>query len=185
MSALKEMYKSAVLPKLKQQLGCDNVHACPKMDKVVVHVGFGKHSKDSQYIENVKKTLRNITGQNPVDAPAKKSISNFKLREGNIIGAKVTLRGRQMYDFVERLINVTLPRVPDFRGLKSSAVDANGNMNIGFKDQIAFPESEPGDIHNPHGVQVTITTTADNRDSGLVLLGLIGLPFSKTEKTDK
>ncbi len=181
MSALKELYNTAVLPKLKQELGCDNVHACPKLEKVVVHVGFGKHAKDGEYIKNVKKTLRNITGQEPVDAPAKKSISNFKVREGNIIGAKVTLRGKLMYDFVERIINVTLPRVPDFRGLKVKNIDSNGNMNFGFKDQIAFPESSPEDIHNPHGVQVTVVTTADNHKDGFMLLDTLGFPFAKEE----
>jgi len=177
--ALKELYKTAVLPKLKKELGCENVHACPKMEKVLVHVGFGKHSKDTEYINNVKKTLRNITGQEPADAPAKKSISNFKLREGTVIGAKVTLRGKFMYDFVERLINTTLPRVPDFRGLKADAVDGNGNMNIGFKDQIAFPESSPEDIHHPHGVQVTIVTSAKNQKDGFMLLSTLGFPFAK------
>lgn len=176
---LQEFYKTQVVPQLKSDLKIANQHALPALDKVVVHVGFGKFAKDSQYIENVKKTLRSITGQEPADAPAKKSISNFKVREGNIIGAKVTLRGKRMYDFVEKLVHVTLPRVPDFRGLETSIVDKNGNASIGFKDQIAFPESSPEDIHNPHGLQVTIVTTAKNHETGLALLRTFGFPFKK------
>lgn len=179
MSTLKEAYKTKIAPQLKKELGCTNMHACPSVEKVVVHVGFGKHAKEGQYIEQVKKTLRNITGQEPVDAAAKKSISNFKVRQGNVIGAKVTLRGNRMYDFLQRFIAVTLPRVPDFRGLKSEVVDKNGNASIGLKDQIPFPESSPEDIHNPHGVQVTIVTTAKNREQGLKLLEALGFPFKK------
>lgn len=179
MPALKEFYKITVVPHLKKELGVKNAHALPVIEKVIVHVGFGKHAKDGQYIENVKRTLRNITGQEAVDAAAKKSISNFKVREGNVIGAKVTLRGDRMYDFIERFIGVTLPRVPDFRGLKREIVDQNGNASVGLKDQIPFPESIPEDIHNPHGVQITVVTSATSHDEGLALLEAMGFPFKK------
>ncbi len=181
-TTVKNFYQTDVVPQLKKELGRLNVHACPRLEKVVVHVGFGKHTKDSQHIDMVKKTLRAITGQEPSDAPAKKSISNFKVREGAIIGAKVTLRGARMDDFIERLIKVTLPRVQDFRGLSIKTVDTNGNLNIGFKDQLAFPESSPEDIHHPHGVQVTVVTTATNHEEGLLLLRLMGFPFVSNVK---
>jgi len=174
---LKEKYKKEIALKMKEEFGYKNILMVPKLDKVVVNVGFGRFSKDGAYIDNVKKTLANITGQRCVLTKAKKAISAFKIREGMIIGAKVTLRGARMYDFVEKLINVTLPRVRDFRGLAEKSIDRTGNLTIGFKEHLAFPEISADAIENIHGLEVIVATTARNRDESLELLKFIGFPL--------
>ncbi len=176
---LKEKYKKEILPALKKELALKNDYLAPKMEKVVLNVGFGKHTKEKEYATNVVKTLTRITGQKPVLTKAKKSISAFKIREGMIIGAMVTLRGDLMYDFIERLVNITFPRVRDFRGISENIIDKDGNMTIGFKEHLAFPEIKQEDIDNIHGLEITIVTSTQNRAAALELFRLLGFPFKK------
>lgn len=179
MSRLKEQYNKEIVPALKEQLSLANVMSVPKMQKVTVNVGLGKGLKDKAYIETVEKTLTRITGQKPVYTKARKSIASFKIREGMDIGMKVTLRGPRMYDFVEKLVSVTFPRVRDFRGIEEKTVDTAGNFNHGFREHIAFPEVSPDEVDRLHGLQVTITTSATNREEGLALFKALGFPFKK------
>ncbi len=176
---LKEKYKKEILPALKKDFGLKNDYLAPKIEKVVLNVGFGKHTKEKEYAENVVKTLTKITGQKPVLTKAKKSISAFKIREGMVIGAMVTLRGDRMYDFIERLVNVTFPRVRDFRGISESIIDKDGNMTIGFKEHLAFPEIKQEDIDNIHGLEIVVVTSTQNRAAALDLFRLLGFPFKK------
>lgn len=176
---LKEKYKKEILPALKKELGFKNTFLVPKIEKVVLNVGFGKHTKEKEYAANVAKTLNKITGQKSVFTKSKKSISAFKIREGMVIGAMVTLRGDRMYDFIERLVNITFPRVRDFRGISENIIDKDGNMTIGFKEHLAFPEVKQEDIDNIHGLEITIVTSTQNRPAALELFRLLGFPFKK------
>jgi large subunit ribosomal protein L5 len=176
---LKELYTKELLPKMKEKFSYKNDMAVPRLDKVVLNIGFGRHAKDKSYIENIKNNLLSITGQKPVLTKAKKSISGFKVREGMIIGAKVTLRGARMYDFVEKLVNITFPRVRDFRGIDEKIVDKTGNISIGFKEHLAFPEIKIDDIDNVHGLEVNISTNKKDREENLELYRLMGFPFKK------
>ncbi|MBT6254336.1 50S ribosomal protein L5 [Candidatus Uhrbacteria bacterium] len=180
MAAIKEQYLAAV-PKLKEQLKLENVSAVPKIQKVTLNVGLGKGLKDKAYIETVEKTIQRISGQKPVFTKARKSIASFKIREGMPIGLKVTLRGPRMYDFVEKLVNVTFPRVRDFRGISPKSVDSAGNFNYGFKEHIAFPEVSTTEVDRLHGLQVTITTSAKNKEQGRALFDALGFPFIKNQ----
>ena len=170
-------YKTTVAPKLQEQFGYKNVMQVPRIKKVVVNVGYGRHVKDKQYIEQIEKTLTQITGQKPVHNKSKKAISNFKIREGMNIGVSVTLRGRSMYEFLNKLIHITFPRVRDFRGISPKSFDAQGNYAIGFRENIAFPEIGGDAVERMHGLEVVITTTAINKKEGLALLKEIGFPF--------
>lgn len=174
---LKELYKKEIIPKMKEKFSYKNILLVPKLDKVVINVSFGGHSKDKSFIENIEKNLAKITGQKLILTKAKKSISAFKIREGNIIGAKVTLRGNRMYDFVEKLINITFPRVRDFRGINKKSVDGAGSLTIGFQEHLAFPEIRSDDVENIHGLEVSILTTAATREEALELFKLMGFPF--------
>lgn len=177
MNNLRKQYKSKIVPELKKKFGYKNDMAVPKLSKVVLNVGLGRGLKDSEYLESVKKILVRISGQQPVETKAKKSIASFKIREGMIVGVKVTLQGDRMYDFIEKLINVTLPRVRDFRGLDSNKFDGKGNYSIGFKEHVAFPEISPDEIEQVYGLEVNIATTAKDDEKGYELLKLIGFPF--------
>lgn len=177
--SLKEIYKKEVVAKLKNDFGYKNVNAVPKVLKVVVNVGFGKSRKEPKIQETVEATLKRITGQQPVWGKAKKSISNFKIRQGEIIGAKVTLRGNRMYDFLEKMIRATLPRVRDFRGLPLKSVDSLGNMTLGFHEHIAFPEIKSDEIERIHGLEVTVVTNAKSKDKALSLFKYLGFPFQE------
>lgn len=179
---LQEKYKKEILPALKDKFSLKNTMETPKLVKAVLNVGVGRNSKEQAYIDNVVKSLTNITGQQPVKTKAKKSISSFKVREGMIIGVKVTLRDQRMYDFIEKLINVSFPRIRDFRGISESLIDNKGNMTIGLKEHTAFPEIRVEDIDNVHGMEICINTTAKNREQGLELFKLLGFPFKKEEK---
>lgn len=170
-------YKTNVAPALQAKFGYKNVMEVPSIEKVVLNVGYGRHVKDKQFIENIEKTLEVITGQKPVHNKATKSISNFKIREGMNIGASVTLRGKAMYAFLYKLINVTFPRVRDFRGINPKAFDEQGNYSVGFKENIAFPEMSADAMDNIHGLEVVVTTTASNREEGFELLKALGFPF--------
>ncbi len=165
-----------------KELGLKNALQVPKITGVVLNAGIGRFIKDSQFIENVEKTLTKITGQKAVRTKSKKAISNFKIREGQEIGVMVTLHGTRMYDFLERLIKVTFPRVRDFRGISSNSFDGQGNYTIGFKENVAFPEVKAEEIDKVHGLQIIIKTTAKNKAAGLALLTALGFPFVKDKK---
>lgn len=182
---LKEKYQKEIIPQLKEKFSYTNIFLVPKIEKVVINVGFGRHSKEKEYIANIEKTLTKISGQKPVYTKAKKSISSFKIREGMIIGIMVTLHGQRMFDFLDKLINVSFPRVRDFRGISEKSVDKQGNLSIGFKENIAFPEVKVDDINNVHGLEVVIHSTATNKEEGLEMFRLMGFPFKKEEKTKK
>ncbi|NTU98608.1 50S ribosomal protein L5 [Candidatus Falkowbacteria bacterium] len=179
---LQERYKKEILPALQQEFGIKNVLATPRLVKVVLNVGVGRHTKEQAYIDAVEQNLIKITGQKPVRTKARKSISSFKVREGQIIGLKVTLRGQRMYDFVEKLVTVSFPRIRDFRGISDKIVDKQGNMTIGFKEHTSFPEIKVDDLENVHGLEICIDTTAKNRETGLALFKKIGFPFKTEEK---
>lgn len=176
-SVLYTHYKKNVVPALKTDFGFKNVMQVPKVTKVVLNVGYGRHAKEGAYIENVEHTLTAISGQKPVHNKAKKAISNFKTRLGMDIGMSVTLRGPRMYDFLYRLIHITFPRVRDFRGLTLSGFDKQGNFTVGFKENIAFPESKIETPDKIHGLQVIVSTTASNKEEGVALLKKLGFPF--------
>lgn len=182
---LKDKYQKEIVPALKEKFSYSNMFLVPQIKKVVINVGFGKHNKEKEYIANIEKTLTRISGQKPVFTKAKKSISSFKIREGMIIGVMVTLRGQRMYDFLDKLVNISFPRVRDFRGISEKSVDKQGNLSIGFKENIAFPEVKVDDINNIHGLEVVIHSSAINKAEGLELFRLMGFPFKKEEKTKK
>src|SRR3989339_1056441 len=176
---LQEMYKKDVLPKLKEEFGYTNDLAAPRLVRVTVNVGVGRISKEKAKVENVEETLRAITGQKPVVTLPRKSIASFKVREGMAAGVMVTLRGRRMYDFIEKLIHISLPRVRDFRGLSMKSFDKQGNYTIGFKENQAFPELRADDIESIHGLEVCIATSARTAPEGARLLQLLGFPLKK------
>ncbi len=176
---LQEKYKKNIIPELKKIFGYKNDLQVPKVVKVSINVGLGSRFKDSKFLEVVEDVLTRISGQKPVPRRARKSISNFKIREGNIIGMSVTLRGKRMYDFLTKLLNITLPRVRDFQGIKPESVDKQGNLSIGFKEYLPFPEIRSDEVEVIHGLQVTIDTTAKTRDEGFELFRLMGFPFKK------
>lgn len=177
---LQTRFTTEILPKLKEKLGKKNIMSVPKVTKVKINVGMGSyiktHNKDySNIIENIT----SISGQKPTLNKAKKAISNFKTRQGDVIGTSVTLRGKRMYDFLNKLINIVFPRVRDFRGLSKKAFDRTGNYSIGFNEHTVFPEISPDDVIRLHGVQISITTSAKTDEEGLELLTLLGFPFKK------
>ncbi len=176
-SELQTKYNNDVVPALKEEFGYKNIMQVPKIEKVIINVGYGKHHKDKAFIETVENTLKLISGQQPLHNKAKKSISNFKIREGMEVGCSVTLRGERMYDFLYKLINITLPRVRDFRGLSSTAFDQQGNYTFGMKEHIAFPEVSADAAEKIHGLQVVVSTTANSREEGNALLKSLGFPF--------
>jgi large subunit ribosomal protein L5 len=176
--SLRETYNAAV-PELQSALSLTHTLAVPRLLKVTVSVGVGKNMRDEKEIALVENTILRITGQKPVRTKARKSIAGFKLREGQIVGVMVTLRGKRMEDFVEKLVHVTFPRVRDFRGLDTKNVDRNGNATIGFREHIAFPEVSPDEVDRLHGLAVTVTTTATTKEAGLALLRALGFPFKK------
>ncbi len=179
---LKEFYTTDIAPALVKTLGVKNVNAIPKVVKIVVSVGVGKIGKDSKMIDAVQSTLTRITGQKPAEAKSRVSISNFKLREGQVVGYKVTLRGARMWDFLQKLTAVTFARVRDFRGISVKHIDAQGNMSLGFKEHLQFPEIRNDELDNVHGVEVTIHTTAGNRKNGEALFRALGFPFKEAAK---
>ena len=177
MATLKEKYKNEVVPAFKKAGKFKNPMQIPALDKVVVNMSVNS-SAERDTLKWVSEDLTKITGQKPVITKARKSIANFKLREGMSIGAKVTLRGPRMYDFLERLINATLPRIRDFRGVSPKAFDGQGNFTLGLKEQTIFPEIQPDQIKKVQGMDITIVTTAKNNDDARELLKLLGIPFA-------
>jgi len=174
---LKERYLKEIVPKLQKELGVKHVLALPKVSKVVLSIGLSQGIKDAKIMEIAEKTLERITGQRPVKTKAKKSLSNFKIRQGMVVGMMVTLRGPRMWDFLTRLVNTTFPRIRDFRGLPTRNVDQNGNLSIGFRENLAFPEIHSDEVERLHGLEVTVVTTAGTRERGLLLLKALGFPF--------
>ena len=179
MARLKDYYKSTVAAALMKKFGYKNVMQIPKLDKVVINIGCGDARDNSKVIEAAATDLAAITGQRPVVCKAKKSVANFKLREGMPIGVKVTLRGERMYEFVDRLFNVALPRVRDFRGINPNAFDGRGNYNMGLKEQLIFPEIEYDKIDKVRGMDICFVTTATNDEEARELLTLMGAPFER------
>jgi len=174
---LKEKYQKEVVKEMKSKFGYTNALAVPKIVKVTLNVGIGKGKDDPKVAETAENTLKRISGQSPVYTVSKKSISAFKVREGMKVGLKVTLRGKKMWDFLEKLIGVALPRVRDFRGLNPQIIDRTGNLNIGFKEHIVFPEIKSDEVEKLHGLEVAITTTSHKPEESLVLLKHLGFPF--------
>lgn len=182
MVTLAERSKTEIYQKLGEELGCKNPLAIPRLKKVVVSMGLGKALQEKKRLQVALDDLGRITGQKPVVCRARKSVSNFKVREGYEIGAKVTLRGQRMYEFVERLICVAIPRLRDFRGLNPDGFDGRGNYSMGFAEQSVFPEIDLDKMEFPQGMNVTFVTTAANDEDGRRLLSMIGMPFRRTEE---
>lgn len=164
---------------MEKRFGYKNVMAVPRLTKVVLNSGVGKSLKDDKFIEAVVNTLTRISGQKPMLARAKKSISAFKIRQGMTVGVTVTLRGNRMYEFVDKLVNVALARVRDFQGIKPEGIDSHGSMTIGFKEHIVFPEIRSDEVERIHGLEVCLTTNAKSKEEGLELFTLLGFPFKK------
>ena len=176
---LKERYQNEVVPALMKTLNLDNVMEVPRVEKVVVNIGLGEALENAKALDAAVVDLTAITGQKPIVTKARKSIANFKLREGRAIGAKVTLRGDRMWSFLDRMMNIAMPRVRDFRGISADSFDGRGNYTLGLREQLVFPEIEYDKIDKLRGLEVTIVTTATNDDHGRELLQMLGMPFRK------
>lgn len=179
MARLKEFYKKDVAPALMNKFSYKSVMQVPKLDKIIINVGCGEAKDNAKVIDSIIIDLETITGQRPVVCKAKKSVANFKLREGMNIGVKVTLRGERMYEFLDRLFNVALPRVRDFRGINPNSFDGRGNYNMGIKEQLIFPEIEYDKIDKVRGMDICFVTTANTDEEARELLSLMGAPFAK------
>lgn len=182
MPRMLDRYRSEIAPQLSKDLERKNTHSIPKLVKVVVNMGVGKAVSDQKILEECVEHLSMITGQKPVITKSRKSISQFKLREGMQIGCCVTLRGHRMYEFLDRLINLVLPRVRDFRGINPKAFDGRGNYSLGLTDQVVFPEIQADKVKHLQGMNIAIVTTARNDDEGRALLLAIGMPFKRDAK---
>jgi large subunit ribosomal protein L5 len=176
---MREKYFKEVAPALKQKLGFSNIMQVPRLEKIVLNMGVGRAVQDAKLIDEAVGVLRDISGQKPVVTRAKKAISNFKLRKGQAIGCKVTLRGNRMYEFFDRLVSVTIPRIRDFRGLPRKSFDGHGNYTLGIKEQIVFVEIDRDKITNVAGMDICICTTAKTDELALSLLEEMGMPFRK------
>ena len=174
---LREKYKTTVIPALVKEFGYTNLMAVPKVEKISINVGLGDATQTPKLMEGAVAELTQIAGQHPVVTKARKSIANFKLREGMSIGCMVTLRGDRMYEFLDRLVNVALPRVRDFRGVSTKSFDGRGNYTLGLKDQLVFPEIDYNKVEKVKGMNICITTTAKTDAEGLALLKQLGMPF--------
>ena len=179
MNRVKEQYQTVFVPALIKELNLDNVMQVPRIQKVVVNIGLGESLDNPKALEAASADLTQITGQKPILIKARKAIANFKLREGRIIGAKVTLRGERMWSFLDRLINVVLPRVRDFRGVSAESFDGRGNYTLGLREQLIFPEIEYDKIDKVRGMEISIVTTAPNDEHARALLRMMGMPFRK------
>ncbi len=175
---LKTRYRDELVPRLRLELGYRNVMQVPRLDKIVVNMGVGDAVKDGRMLDSALEDLQVITGQKPVVTKARKSIAGFKLREGMAIGAKVTLRGDRMWEFLDRLLSVALPRIRDFRGLDPGAFDGKGNYTLGVPEQLIFPEIDYDKVVKVRGMDITIVTTARSDDEGMALLVALGFPFA-------
>ncbi len=178
MDRIEKNYRDTIRPKLKEDLAL-NIMQVPKLEKIVINMGVGEAIANSKVLDNAVEQLSTLAGQRAVVTRAKKSISNFKLREGMAIGCRVTLRGERMYQFFDRLVNIALPRVRDFRGVSNKAFDGRGNYTLGLKDQLIFPEIDYGSIDKPRGMNICIVTSAQSDDHARALLTQLGFPFRK------
>jgi len=172
-----ENYKKKIILILQKELGVKNILALPKIEKVVINIGLGRTLKDEKFLDIVMRDIALIAGQKPKTTLAKKSIANFKTRKGMVIGATVTLRGQRMYDFISRLINIALPRTRDFRGINIKSLDKNGNLTIGVKEHIIFPEIKGEEVRNIFGFEITIVVKAKNKEEAIALYKAIGFPI--------
>jgi large subunit ribosomal protein L5 len=180
MARLKDLYKSRILPELATEFNYKNLMAVPRMEKVIISMGVGRAVQDKKFLESAKKDLMMITGQMPVVCKAKKSVSNFKVRQGNETGLKVTVRGVRMYEFLDRLINLAIPRVRDFRGLNPNSFDGRGNYSMGLTEQSVFPEINPAQMEFQQGMNITLVTTANTDEEAMKMLSLFGMPFKRS-----
>ncbi len=178
-SRLYTKYKEEIVPKLTEEFGIDNIMAVPKLQKIVINVGAGEAINDGKYVDTVVENIGRITGQLPIKTTAKKSVSNFKLREGMAIGCKVTLRKRIMYEFLDRLINLSLPRTRDFQGVPNKSFDGRGNYTMGIKEHTIFPEIDVDSAKVVHGMDITFVTNAETDEQAFALLKHFGMPFKK------
>ena len=177
---LKEQYDQQVAPQMMAKFGYKNKLAVPRLLKVTINIGIPSAKKEDNYLKLLERTITKISGQKPVFTKAKKAISAFKTRKGQIVGVKVDLRKNKMYDFLFKLINVVLPRVRDFRGLQTTSVDRQGNLSLGFKEHLVFGEIDQDEVDSVHGLQIVINTNAQNKEKGLELFKLLGFPFQKS-----
>ena len=182
MASLKEKYINDIVPELQKELGLGNVMQVPKVEKITLNMGVGESITDKKAIEKAQDDLESITGQRPLVTKAKKSMATYKVREGFPIGCKVTLRKSRMYDFLDRLVNIALPRIRDFRGLNKKSFDGTGNYSIGIKEQIIFPEIDYDNIDTIRGLDITITTTAKTDEEALALLKAFNFPIKDTQE---
>ena len=178
---LKDLYNKQLVKELQDELKLANVHQVPRLEKIVVNIGLGRGKDDKKLIEVASNTLRKITGQQPIETIAKKSIASFKLREGNKIGLKVTLRDERMYEFANRFMNIVLPRLRDFHGVKAGAFDKSGNYSVGMNDQSVFPELTFDETTTVHGLQIIFVVRAQEVEHSRALLAKLGMPFEKKE----
>jgi large subunit ribosomal protein L5 len=179
MARLKDIYNSKIVPELTRQFGYKNPMAVPRMDKIVVSMGVGKATQDKKFLELAKNDLMMITGQMPMACKAKKSVSNFKVRQGMETGLKVTIRGVRMYEFMDRLVSLAIPRVRDFRGLNPKSFDGEGNYSMGLAEQSVFPEINPAKLEFQQGMNITFVTTAKTDEQARAMLSLFGMPFKR------
>lgn len=179
MARLKEQYQNEMVDALMKKFGYKNVMQVPKLDKIVINMGVGEAKENAKVLDGAVKDMATISGQKPLVTKAKKSVANFKLREGMNIGCKVTLRGDRMYEFADRLINIALPRVRDFRGVKANSFDGRGNYTMGIKEQLIFPEIEYDKVDKIRGMDIVFVTTAKTDEEARELLRLFGMPFAK------
>ncbi|WP_277641384.1 50S ribosomal protein L5 [Wolinella succinogenes] len=179
MYQLKKLYNEELKAKLSEELGIKNPMLLPKLEKIVISVGAGDYAKDTKVMQNIADTISLIAGQKAVITTAKKSVAGFKMREGMPMGVKVTLRGNQMYNFLEKLISIALPRVKDFRGVPRNGFDGRGNYSFGLNEQLMFPEVVYDDIMVSHGMNITMVTTTNNDKEAFKMLELFGMPFAK------
>ena len=184
MTNLKEKYVNEIVPELIKELGYGNVMQVPEVEKITLNMGVGESVTDKKAIEKAQADLESITGQRPLATKAKKSVATYKIREGFPIGCKVTLRKSRMYDFLDRLVNIALPRIRDFRGLNKKSFDGNGNYSIGIKEQIIFPEIDYDSIDKIRGLDITITTTAKTDEEALALLKAFNFPIKDTQEAE-
>ena len=176
---LKEKYKTVVVPQLEKELGIQNINEVPRLEKIVVNMGVGAAASDSKQLDAAMADLRVITGQQPCVTRAKKSIAGFHIRQGMAIGCKVTLRGNRMWEFLDRLLSMALPRVRDFRGISPTSFDGRGNYTLGITEQMIFPEIEYDKVDRTRGMDITFVTTAENNTDAKALLDALGFPFKK------
>ena len=178
-SRLKDIYKNEIVPEMTKKFGYKNVMQVPKLEKIVVNMGVGEAKENVKLLDSAMKDMEIITGQKPIQTKAKNSVANFKIREGMPIGCKVTLRGDRMYEFVDRLVNLALPRVRDFRGVNPNAFDGRGNYALGIKEQLIFPEIEYDKVDKVRGMDIIFVTTAKSDEEARELLRLFNMPFAK------